>query len=353
MKPKHFLGRDMSEALSAVRKSLGPDALILESRSVAAGNGMGVEVTAMNDEADGIRGETVNRGSGESENRRESDAGPLKEVQEGIAEVRALLHWILPGVARKGLAEKLLDQGLSPEVITRLARAMEGIEAKGDRERIFAALSRLIPCAEALQTKAGKQQRLALIGPTGVGKTTSIIKLTVRLLQKARRVGWISLESGRSVGADLLASYCGILDVPYRAAHDRTSLEQAFDQLSSSDCVLLDTPGFSPRDESGVEELTESLDAVSDLKRMLLLSAATNGRDMADWVEVYRKIGLDSLVFTKVDECRYFGPLINTAIVSGLPLAYVTGGQDLVNDLQVGRPELLANLVLSGWSNDD
>ncbi|MGH8732892.1 MAG: hypothetical protein ACREVB_04340, partial [Burkholderiales bacterium] len=319
---------------------------ILESRSVAAGDGMGVEVTAMNGEADEIR--AAPRAIEPT-----ADAGPLKEVQEGIAEVRALLHWILPGVARKGLAEKLLDQGLSAEVITRLARAMEGMEEKDDRERIFAALSRLIPCTEALQPEAGKQQRLALVGPTGVGKTTGIIKLTVRLLQKARRVGWISLESGRSVGADLLASYCGILDVPYRAAHDRKSLEQAFDQLSTSDCVLLDTPGFSPRDESGVEELAESLDAVSDLQRMLLLSAATNGRDMADWVEVYRKIGLDSLVFTKVDECRYFGPLVNTAVGSGLPLSYVTGGQDLVSDLQVGRPELLANLILSGWSNDD
>ena len=71
MKPKQFLGRDISEALSAVRRSLGPDALILQSRSVAAGNGVGIEVTAMNEEADEIQGETVNRGNGESENQGE------------------------------------------------------------------------------------------------------------------------------------------------------------------------------------------------------------------------------------------------------------------------------------------
>jgi flagellar biosynthesis protein FlhF len=337
----------MTEALSAVRKSLGPDALILESRSVASGSGIGVEVTAMNEEADEIR-----RGAPIAKPEIPA-SGSLKDVQEGIAEVRALLHWVLPGVAKKGVAEKLLDQGLSSEVIARLARTMEGMEAKDDRERIFAALSRLIPCVEETQPKAGQQQRLALVGPTGVGKTTSIIKLTVRLAQQARRVGWISLESGRSVGADLLASYCGILDVPYRAAHDQESLAQACDQLSSPDFVLVDTPGFSPRDETGMNELAESLDAISDLKRMLLLSAATNGRDMADWVEVYRKVGLDSLVFTKLDECRYFGPLVNAAVGSGLPLSYVTGGQDLVNDLQVGRADVLANLILTGWSNDD
>jgi flagellar biosynthesis protein FlhF len=339
----------MSEALSAVRKSLGPDAFILESRSVASGNGDGVEVTAMNEEADEVGG------AARAERAIEPTAasGPLKDVQEGIAEVRALLRWILPGVAQKGVAEKLLDQGLAPEIIARLAREMEGVEAADDRERIFTALTRLITCAEEVQPKAGKQQRLALVGPTGVGKTTAVIKLTVRLLQKARRVGWINLESGRAVGADLLASYCGLLDVPYRAAHDQETLARAFEQLSSADSILVDTPGFSPRDGAGMDDLAEALDAVPDLKRMLLLGAATNGRDMADWVEVYRKIGLDSLVFTKIDECRYFGPLVNTAVGSGLPLSYVTGGQDLVNDLQAGRPELLAKLILTGWSYDD
>ena len=149
----------------------------------------------MNEEADEIHGETVNRGNGESENQRENAAGPLKEVQEGIAEVRALLRWMLPGMARKGLAEKLLDQGLSPEIIARLAREMEGMEGKDDRERIFAALSRLIPCAGELAPGKAKQRRIALIGPTGVGKTTAVIKLTVRLAgQTTRRVGWIGLD---------------------------------------------------------------------------------------------------------------------------------------------------------------
>ncbi len=349
MKPKQFLGRDISEALSAVRKSLGPDALILQSRSVPAGNGLGVEVTAMNEESD----ET--RGAPRAVERESAAAAPLKEVQEGLAEVRTLLKWMLPSAARKGMAEKLLDRGLAPEIIARLAREMEGIEAQDDRERILTALARLIPCAEEFDG-AGNAERLclALVGPTGVGKTTGIIKLTVRLAGRAaRRVGWIGLESGRSVGADLLASYCGILDVPYRAAHDRESLAQAFAELSECDCVLIDTPGFSPRDAGGIEDLAQSLEAVPDLKRMLVLGAATNSRDMGEWVAAYEKLRFDSLIFTKVDECRYFGPLVNTALGCGAPIAYVCGGQDLVNDLQSSRPELLANLILSGWSNDD
>ena len=84
-----------------------------------------------------------------------------------------------------------------------------------------------------------------------------------------------------------------------------------------------------------------------------MLFRSTNDPDMADWLERYRKFGFDSLGFTKIDECRYFGPLINAAIASGRPLSYVTVGQDMVNDLQPSRPDLLASLLLTGWGNDD
>ena len=267
---------------------------------------------------------------------------------------RPLLRWLLPSIAGKGVVEKLLDQGLSPEVITRLARAMEKSNHPDERERLFAALASLLPCGGDLALENEKRGRVALIGPTGVGKTTSLIKLTVRLAgQQERRVGWITLESRRAVGADLLASYCGILGVPYRAAEDRASLARALEELSECDWVLIDTPGLNPRDEEGLEDLADALDAAPDLTRMLWLSAATNDRDMADWLERYRKFGFDSIAFTKIDECRYFGPLINAAIASGGPLSYVTVGQDMVNDLQPSTPDLLASLLLTGWSNDD
>ncbi len=345
MKPKQFLGRDMTEALRAVRNSLGPDALILQSRSVAGEHGAGVEVIAMNEEAEEI---------GRQPPVRQEPAGALEGVREDIAEVRSLLRWLLPSIAGKGVVEKLLDQGLSPEIIARLAREMEKSDRTDERERMFTALARLLPCGGDLERGEEEQGRAVLVGPTGVGKTTSLIKLTVRLAgQQERRVGWISLESRRSVGADLLASYCGILGVPYRAAEDRQTLARAFEELSECDWVLVDTPGTNPRDEEALDELADALEAVPDLKRMLLLSATTNGRDMADWVERYRKLGFDSLTFTKIDECRYFGPLINTAIDCGRPLSYVTVGQDMVNDLQPSRPDLLASLLLTGWSNDD
>jgi len=344
MKPKQFLGKDMTEALRAVRESLGPDALILQSRSLS--DDQGVEVIAMHEETAERRPIELTRKSVQA-------AGDLDEVRHEIAEVRSLLKWLLPSIAGKGLVENLLDQGLAPEVITRLAREMEKSQQKSDRERLFTAIARLIPFAGELSRSEAQQGRAALIGPSGAGKTTSLIKLTVRLAREGARVGWINLESRRMVGADLLASYCGILAVPYRAAYDLETLTRAVAELSDCDWILIDTPGLSPRDAEGLDEVSGALGAIPNLHRMLFLSAATNGRDMAAWVEIYKALGFDAMAFTKIDECGHFGPMINTAVSAGRPLSYVTLGQDLVNDIQLGRPDLLASLLLSGWDNDD
>jgi flagellar biosynthesis protein FlhF len=344
MKPKQFLGRDMSEALRAVRESLGPDALILESRSLS--DDRGVEVIAMHEETEQVRPSASARKAPQA-------VGDLEEVRHEIAEVRSLLKWLLPSITGQGLVENLLDQGLAPEVITRLAREMEKSPQKNDRERLFTALARLIPFSGELEKKSDRQGRLALVGPTGTGKTTSIIKLTVRLAAAGGRIGWINLESRRIVGADLLASYCGILGVSYRAAYDRETLARAVEELADCDWILIDTPGLNPRDAAALDELGAALDPIADLQRMLLLSAATNGLDMMSWVERYKTIGFDSLAFTKIDECRHFGALINSAVSTGRPVSYVTLGQDLVNDIQLGQPDLLASLLLLGWNDDD
>src|SRR5689334_8188571 len=142
MKPKQFLGRDMTEALRAVRESLGPDALIVQSRSLSGD--AGVEVIAMHEEAESRRPIELTRRAADA-------AADLNEVRHEIAEVRSLLKWLLPSIAGQGLVENLLDQGLAPEVITRLAREMEKSQQKSERERLFTALARLVPFAGALE----------------------------------------------------------------------------------------------------------------------------------------------------------------------------------------------------------
>jgi flagellar biosynthesis protein FlhF len=102
-----------------------------------------------------------------------------------------------------------------------------------------------------------------------------------------------------------------------------------------------------------MKDLARLLQGVPGRRRALLCNAATNSADLADWVRDYRRLGLNSLFFTKLDECRHFGPLINNALGSGYPLSYITLGQNLADDLEITKPEVLASLLLIGGDPHD
>ena len=105
---------------------------------------------------------------------------------------------------------------------------------------------------------------------------------------------------------------------------------------------------MNPRDAENVQKLAKMFSGLSDLRRTLLLNAATHGRDMAEWVTMYGKVGLNALLFTKIDECRYFGPLLNTVVSANVPVSYITLGQSFVGDLEIAKPEVFASLLLTG-----
>ena len=132
---------------------------------------------------------------------------------------------------------------------------------------------------------AARRDRLALIGPTGVGKTLNLIKLTVSESQRrARRIGWISADERRLSTGDPLAVYAGVLGVQYERAGNRKALKGALDRLTECDLVLIDTPGINPRDPLSVKELAKLFQGLTEVRRTLLLSAETNGNNLADWI---------------------------------------------------------------------
>lgn len=330
----------MGEALRAVKTSLGPDALILQTRSVPDGNGPVVEVTAI--------GEKVAAYGGGKKAQEENPVGLIREFHKEIATLKSMLCWIFPSLPQKGVMGELVAQGLSPDVVMRLAQETHAFDGTDDCEKVYHALTRLIPAGGQVEAMGEKRKQMVFIGPAGVGKSSTVVKLTVRMLEREDfRVGWVCLNGDRIVGGAQADVYAGILGVPYEKVEDREGLEEALDRLSGCDLVLIDTPGVSPRGEE-IEELAEWIQGIPDLKRVLLLSASTNPLEMQDWVGLYSSVGFDSLIFTKLDECRHFGPLINIALSCGRPLSYITMGQSAVNDLEAARPEFLASLILSG-----
>jgi flagellar biosynthesis protein FlhF len=354
MNHSRFWGKDMASALRAVRGSLGPDALILETRSVLEQNGGGIEILAVSEsqQDDGALRSSSRR---ESESLERSTTPPRIEepsqpmvaanaaMHEELAALRSMLSWLAPGLNHKNrILKSLVAQGLSPDIMTRLSEAIHSAEGSDERERTYQALTRLVPTGGQIPDAV---DRLALVGPTGVGKTSGIIKLTVYETQRLqRRIGWLNLDHRRIASGDPLALYASILGARYETAADVKQAKRAWERLSDCDLVLVDTPGVTPRDEKANRDLGRLLQALPGLRRALLLSASTNGADMAAWVKRYQCLGFDSLFFTKLDECRHFGPLLNTALGAGYPLSYIALGQNMAGDVEAAKAEVLTSL---------
>jgi flagellar biosynthesis protein FlhF len=352
----------MAAALRAVRGSLGPDALILETRAVADKDGGGIEVLALSESIETQTENVTAPSIGErpdvfSVDNTDQILAPSpvtaigSEMREELAALRSMLAWLAPGLDHKNrILKSLVAQGLSPEIMARLNEAIRHAEGSDEREKTYRALIHLMPTGGQIPDEV---DRLALIGPTGVGKSSSIIKLTVFEGQRLqRRVGWLNLDHRRIASGDPLALYATILGARYETASDLKEAKRAWDRLGDCDLILVDTPGITPRDEKAIRQLQRIFDAMPGLRRALLLAAATNGADMTGWIKSYQRLEFSSLFFTKLDECCHFGPLINTALGSGYPLSYITLGQNMAGDLEAAKAEVLTSLLLSRSEKD-
>ncbi|MBI4522656.1 MAG: hypothetical protein HY695_02455 [Deltaproteobacteria bacterium] len=336
MKTRRFWGKDTDEALRAVRSALGADALILGSKSVESQSGSGVEVTAL--EPSGDAAGSPLRKSGEAE---------LTEVRRQLGELKSLLTWLVRSAGQTEVFRELLARGISPDIIAVLAQEIGDMEGNVRRDQVRQVVSRLIRVGGDIECQSKRGDHLAFFGPTGVGKTTTVIKLTVRLLhQGRRRIGWLSVDGHRIASTEPLGAYAAILGVPWEVAENGRDLSPALKRLSGCDLVLVDTAGISPLDNGSLDELARTLREIPNLRRFLVLSAATNSGDMTDWLNLYGRIGFDSIIFTKIDECRHLGHLINVALNCDRPVSYVGTGQSTAGDIELASNEKLAALLL-------
>lgn len=349
MNPKRFWGRDMAEALRAVRASLGVDALISDTKNLPKEQGGGIEITAL---ADGNQAQLDDDAELALAEPPPSAAYPMTELRQELAGLKSMLSWLAPGLNHQDqIVGTLLAHGLSMELIGKLTAAMQRSAGGDARERWYQAISDLMHTGGEIDLK---HDRVALVGPTGAGKTSTLIKLTVAELQRrARSIGWIGMDQRSLAGADPLAAYAAILGVPYQRADDRKSLKTALDALSDCALVLVDMPGVNPRDGGAVKELANPLQGLTALRRALVFSAATHDKDLTDWTARLAPLESQSLIFTKLDECGYFGALVNAALAAALPVSYLSLGQNLTGDLVVARPQVFASLLLTGVATDD
>jgi flagellar biosynthesis protein FlhF len=190
---------------------------------------------------------------------------------------------------------------------------------------------------------------VVLVGPTGVGKTTTIAKLAAihKLLHK-KSVGLISTDTYRIGAIEQLKTFAAIADIPMEVVYKPAELPGALRRFHGRDLVLVDTVGRSHRSKKEIAELGKYIDALNPDETHLVLSASTAPKAINDMVERFKVLKPNRLLFTKLDEAASLGPLLNVLSRQQLSVGYVTTGQRVPDDILAVEPAHLASMIYSG-----
>lgn len=239
------------------------------------------------------------------------------------------------------------------EFAQRALSEQEGDAAAGavDPERARLYLRRVIadfiPVAPPIQLEPGKMQVAALVGPTGVGKTTTLAKLAAYAqLKLKQKVALITLDTYRLAAVDQLQQYAQILQVPMHVALTVEDLRGAFRFYQDRALVLIDTPGHSPKDTETLGQLRALLDELPEVETHLVLSATTKPRDLTEIAARYEPLRPTRLLFTKLDETSTYGPILSTLVRVKRPLSYLGTGQEVPEALELATSRRVADLIL-------
>lgn len=248
------------------------------------------------------------------------------------------------------LSEDLADSIIN-QVRDELTRAQIDDENQV-RVAVMRHLARYIPTADQAITPAspdGRPLTIALIGPTGVGKTTTLAKIaaTIKLHQR-KHVGLITADTYRIAAVDQLRTYANIIGLPLKVTLTPAEMRQAVHALSDCDVILIDTAGRSQNDAGRLEELKKFIEAADPHEIHLVLSSTASEKVMLQEAEAFSEVGVDKVVLTKLDEAVSFGMLVNVLRHVGKELSFVTTGQEVPDHIECGEPDRLANMILEG-----
>ncbi len=197
-----------------------------------------------------------------------------------------------------------------------------------------------------------KPKVVFFIGPTGVGKTTTIAKVASKFkLDAGKRVALLSADTYRIAAAEQLKTYANILDTPFSIVYAPEELNQAIEQVADYDLVLVDTAGFSHKNmeqKEDIKKLVNSLDKKYEKEVFLVVSATAKYKDLVNIADVYHDIADYKLIFTKLDETSAYGNLLNIRLYSGADLSYTTNGQNVPDDIELFHTQKIVKQLLGG-----
>jgi flagellar biosynthesis protein FlhF len=362
MKVKRYVGPSVEDALNRVREEMGAEAIILNKRKIKPGKGITklfkksvYEIVAAVDEYDRNK-KGFNIKLDNSYQMLEEKVDSLKESIETI--INKIHHdnsdKKLPEIFvpyYNVMKENDVDAEIAENILESVKNKLN-LNTTYDQEYIYfkfkQEISSRINRVKTIELTEGRPSIAVFVGPTGVGKTTTLAKLTAQYaLMMKKDVGIITCDTYRIAAVEQLKTYCEIMDVPVKVVYQPRDIMEAMEGYRGKDLILVDTAGRSHRDKMRLVELQNLLKNLGQQQIFLVISATTNYKNCLDILESYSFLEDYRVLITKIDENVTNGIILNLALKSGRPLSYITTGQNVPDDIEKVDGERVASLILS------
>ena len=378
---RKFTAATLSDCLNQVKSELGPQAVVLATRTVKVPVFFGL-----------IKREQIEITAGRGLRRNPKPAAPqqpapqMKPIVPGqdllassaastsavlgvtkeVSELKKLVGDLtsqfqnsqtpdLPPTlaqALRQLKNEEVSAGLAREIVETVRDALPAEALKDDaavQAAVVDEVARRLPTAgESKRPAPGRPHIVALVGPTGVGKTTTIAKLAADMrVRRGAKVALITIDTYRIAAVDQLRRYAEIIDAPLLVVNTPQEIADAVARVADHDYVLIDTAGRSPRDAVKLKELQDFLAAAKPAETHLVLSTTCGRPSMMLAIERFASVKADKMIFTKLDEADGVGATLDAVAARKLPVSYLTVGQDVPDDIELADSRKLAERILS------
>ncbi len=373
MKVKRYIANDVQEAMIKIKSELGKEAVILHTRKIKKRGIKGffhkplVEVVAAIDSKE-YNNDLYNQNKKESFQNKTNNLDNnalINGLSEELNSMRKMLKKVLTkvdGTIEKELTNntiedkyvnKLIKNGVDRKIANQIINIVQRqINLTEENEQsiknaIKVQIKKYLGMPYIIEKNSNKPKIIFLIGPTGVGKTTTIAKLAAKLsIIDNNNVGLITSDTYRIGAVDQLKIYSEILNIPLSVIYEPNEIQKIISKYSNLDYILVDTAGRNHKNNELIKELEVLVKNIDSPDIFLLISLTTAFNDILSIVESYSRIGDYKLLFTKIDESNNIGNILNTKLLTDRQLSYITTGQSVPDDIEIANIDKIANRIV-------
>lgn len=353
MKIKNYYVTDMYEAMVKIKEELGNDAVIISKRKVSRKGIFGVlkpkmlEVTAavIKQELDGEK--LISKQEIEHDDSLRNEIREIRETVKSLVKTEKLSTNKI-NEQNDDIYEVFSKMDLNKKIVEDFkSYCKQNNMIKKDINKIVLYEFLINRFNNKLNVKISNFRIIVLIGPTGVGKTTTIAKIASReSLVNHRNVGIITIDTYRIGAVEQLKIYANILDIPVEVVADKNNIEIALNNLKDCDLILVDTTGSSYKNLEQMNELKLYLDEIKEKEISLVISMTSKNTDFTQILKNYQYVNFDNLILTKFDETTSYGNILNAFYLVDKPISYISVGQVVPDDLENATRDILFKYIL-------